>query len=129
MTPRRPYLIRAIYDWILDNDCTPFLLVDCRKEGVAVPGDHVQDGKIVLNVNPSAVQGLALGNELIRFQARFGGQPFEVVLPPAAVLAVYARENGEGMMFPPEDDGGEPPPEPDPDGGGSGGKPDLKVVK
>ena len=125
MTSRKPYLIRAIYDWVLDNQCTPFLLVDCERDGVNVPAEHVQDGKIILNIGPAAVQGLDLGNGLISFSARFGGQPFGIEVPPAAVLAVYARENGEGMMFPPEDDGG--PPEPEPEGGG--GRPSLKVVK
>lgn len=128
MTPRKPYLIRAIYDWVVDNDCTPFLLVDCEKPGVTVPEDHIQDGKIILNVSPTAVQELVFGDERIAFRARFGGRPYAVELPPAAVLAVYARENGEGMMFPP-DDGNEPPPDGDGDGSSASGKPDLRVVK
>ncbi len=130
MTSRKPYLIRAIYDWILDNACTPYLLVDCRREGVVVPEQNVQDGKIILNVNPAAVADLDLGNDLIRFNARFSGVAHQVQVPPRAVLAIYARENGEGMMFPPEDEGGPPP-----DGGGdeagkdSRGRPSLRVVK
>ncbi|HYW93679.1 MAG TPA: ClpXP protease specificity-enhancing factor [Gammaproteobacteria bacterium] len=130
MTSRKPYLIRAIYDWIVDNSCTPFLLVDCHHEGVLVPEQNVQDGKIVLNVSPAAVAGLELGNDRIGFSARFGGVAFQVEIPPQAVLAIYARENGEGMMFPPEDDGG-PPPESGGDDGGEGSRqrPSLRVVK
>ncbi|HYW02715.1 MAG TPA: ClpXP protease specificity-enhancing factor [Gammaproteobacteria bacterium] len=130
MTSRKPYLIRAFYDWILDNSCTPFLLVDCGREGVVVPEQNIQDGKIVLNVGPTAVAGLDLGNGLIGFSARFGGVAFQVEIPPQAVLAIYAHENGEGMMFPPEDDG-DPPPQSGGDDGGEGARkrPSLRVVK
>jgi len=131
MTSSRPYLIRAFYDWIVDNGLTPHLLVDAGAPGVVVPQGHVQDGRIILNVSPSAVRGLELGTELIGFKARFGGVDMAVSLPPEAVLAVYARENGRGMLFPEEDQeqapGGDTEPEPPTPSGG--GRPNLKVVK
>ena len=127
MTPSRPYLLRAMYEWIADNALTPQIVVDARHEQVRVPVAYVRDGKIVLNVSHTAVRGLRLGNEWVEFSARFGGKPFDVVVPTEAVLAIMARENGTGMSFP--DSGGErPPPEPRsrPE---SGGRPSLKVVK
>ncbi len=128
MTSRKPYLIRAIYEWILDNDCTPHLLVDATLPGVQVPGDYIQDGRIILNIAPGAVQGLSLDNESATFSARFGGVAYEVYVPGQAVLAVYARENGEGIMFPPDEDGG--PGDDGPESGdGGGARPQLKVVK
>ena len=102
MTSNRPYLIRALYEWLLDNDLTPHLLVDAEYEGVVVPGQFVEDGRIVLNVNPSAVINLQMTNELISFNARFGGRETDVLIPPLAVLGIYARENGRGMLFPDE---------------------------
>ncbi|MBK5932049.1 ClpXP protease specificity-enhancing factor [Halochromatium salexigens] len=103
MTSNRPYLIRAFYEWIADNEMTPHLLVDTEQPDVIVPRDYVADGRIVLNVAASAVQGLVLGNEAILFSARFGGRPFPVELPIAAVVGIYARENGQGMLFADED--------------------------
>lgn len=99
MTSNRPYLIRALYEWIADNDLTPHLLVNAMHKGVVVPRDYVADGRIVLNVAAGAVQGLLLGNDEIQFSARFGGKPFPVELPVSAVLGIYARENGHGMLF------------------------------
>ncbi|MCB1787754.1 MAG: ClpXP protease specificity-enhancing factor [Chromatiaceae bacterium] len=129
MTSNRPYLIRALYDWLVDNELTPYLLVDADRESVHVPSRYVEEGRIVLNVSPSAVRDLQLGNELIAFEARFGGSAFAISLPPDAVLGVYARENGKGMLFP-EDDGAEPePPKPTRPTPGGNGKPSLKVVK
>lgn len=104
MISSRPYLIRALYDWIVDSALTPHLLVDAQAEGVEVPEQSVKEGKIVLNVAPQAVRGLSLGNELIEFSARFGGVSRQVSVPIAAVVAVYARENGQGMMFAAEDE-------------------------
>lgn len=103
MTSNRPYLIRALYEWLLDNQLTPHLLVDAEHEGVTVPLDFVEGGQIVMNLNPSAVRSLDLGNELISFNARFGGVPQDVMVPPMAVLGIYARENGVGMLFPEEE--------------------------
>ncbi len=99
MTPNKPYLIRSLHEWVLDNSMTPYLLVDATVAGVEVPTQHINDGKIILNVSPNAVQGLALENEWIYFSARFRGQSFTINVPVAAVLAIYAKENGRGMMF------------------------------
>lgn len=126
MTPSRPYLLRAVYQWIVDNDCTPYLLVDAEREGVHVPRQHVKDGKIILNIAPRAVQGLQCGNELIEFHARFGGQPMHIQVPVMAALAIYASENGRGMIFPDEDEDHDSGPEPGPD---KPSRPQLKVVK
>jgi stringent starvation protein B len=123
MTSNRPYLIRAIHEWILDNGGTPYLLVNAGLDGVEVPSQHVKDGKIVLNISPSAVEGLRLGNEEIAFMARFSGVSRLVSLPVHAVLAVYSKENGRGMMF------GEPDPDEPSPPSGPPPKPSLKVVK
>lgn len=104
MTPNRPYLLRAFYEWIVDNNLTPYLVVDATMVGVKVPTQHVQNGQIVLNINPSAVGNLQLGNDAVTFSARFGGSPFALYIPQRAVLAIYARENGAGTMFTPEED-------------------------
>ena len=125
MTPNRPYLIRAIYDWICDNGLTPHLAVDAHYPRTLVPQEFVQNGQIVLNIAPSAVQGLVAGNDEIIFSARFGGIPRNLVVPVGAVLAVYARENGQAMVFSADE---LPPPEPD----GTptdDGRPMLRVVK
>lgn len=128
MTSTRPYLIRAIYEWVVDNGQTPYLLVDASQEGVDVPPERVSDQRIVLNLGPGAVHQLSLGNEWIVFGARFGGVAREVRVPVGAVLAVYAKENGQGMMF--TDDDAPPPSSPPPsDQGPGGGRPRLKVVK
>lgn len=102
MTSSRPHLIRAIYDWLLENDLTPYALVDARWPGVDVPAHVVKDGQVVLNLAPRAVAQLDLGRERIAFLARFNGVSTAVSVPVGAVLALYARENGQGMMFPPE---------------------------
>ena len=99
MTSNKPYLIRALNEWILDNQLTPFLLVDVSIEGVVVPEQHVKEGKIVLNVSPSAVQEISFEDAGIYFSARFSGQPFSVNIPITSVLAIYTKENGRGMMF------------------------------
>lgn len=102
MTSSRPYLLRALYEWIVDNDHIPYIVVDARMPGVVVPPEHVKDGQITLNIAPHAVQGLSLGNAEVRFSARFGGRAFTVRAPVQAVLAIYDRETGQGMGFPPE---------------------------
>lgn len=109
MTSTRPYLIRAINEWAIENDLTPHLLVNALDEGVVVPTQFVNDGQIVLNISPSAVQGIELGNEWVLFSARFSGKSMNIEVPVASVLAVYARENGQGIFFPEED--GSPQPE------------------
>jgi stringent starvation protein B len=103
MTPRRPYMLRAFYDWLVDNDLTPHLVVAADLPGVRVPLEFVQDGQIILNIVPRAVGNLELGNEAITFSARFSGRPHSVIVPLYAVQAIYARENGAGTMFEPED--------------------------
>lgn len=102
LTARRPYLLRAFYDWLLDNELTPHLVVDINLPGVEVPLEFARDGQIVLNIAPRAVGNLELGNEYVSFNARFGGVPRQVMVPLAAVMALYARENGAGTMFEPE---------------------------
>ncbi len=102
MTARRPYLLRAFYDWLLDNDLTPHLVVDINLPGVMVPLEYARDGQIVLNIAPRAVGNLELTNEEVHFNARFGGVPRQVIVPMVAVMAIYARENGAGTMFEPE---------------------------
>jgi len=123
MSSSRPYLVRAMYEWMVDSGMTPHLLVDASDTSVRVPRQHVEDGKIVLNIGPTAVQALELGNAEVRFNARFGGVPMDVRIPVSRVLAIYARENGQGMMFEPED---APPPGPEERGPS---RPSLKVVK
>ncbi|OQW93145.1 MAG: ClpXP protease specificity-enhancing factor [Beggiatoa sp. IS2] len=127
MTPKRPYLLRAMYAWITDNGLTPYLLVNAEAEGVAVPRQYVSDGKIVLNVSLSAVQNLFLDdNDWVSFSARFSGHSFSVTVPMQAVLAIYAQENGKGMSFQPEETDTTPPPAPHPP---PRAKPVLKRVK
>ena len=132
MNSSRPYIIRAIYEWIVDNDCTPHLLVDATGEGVFVPESYVSDGQIVLNISPSAVVSLHMGIDTVAFNCRFGGQPQDVEVPIAAILGIYARENGQGMVF---DGPMEPDPDPEPPYIGDspsterGHRPALKIVK
>jgi len=113
MNSSRPYLIRSLYEWILDNDCTPHILVHADAEGVEVPRQHVQNGQIVLNIAPTAVVDLLMDNEAISFNARFSGSPTDIYIPIHSVIGIVTKENGQGMMFdfmePPE------PPEPSPD--------------
>lgn len=125
MTPLKPYLIRSIYEWIIDNDLTPHLLVNAEDERAIIPRQYVEDGKIVLNIKPQAVEGLLLGNELIEFNARFSGKSMHLVVPVAAVLAIYAKENGRGMILDREEEAesGTLPEKKPP------GKPNLRIIK
>ncbi|VAW79907.1 Stringent starvation protein B [hydrothermal vent metagenome] len=125
MTPNRPYLIRAIHEWLLDNQCTPHLMVDADAQGVDVPKNYIKDGKIVLNVGPGAVEGLRVSNDEVTFLARFSGVSQLVAIPMDAVLAIYAKENGRGMMFGEDSD----PPDPDDTKPEPPTRPSLKVVK
>ena len=127
MTSNRPYLLRALYEWITDNGLTPHVLVNAELDGVDVPTNTIQKGKVVLNIATGATQNLQLENDIISFKARFSGQPHQISIPMEAVIAIYARENGQGMMFaqddtpqPPVDDQDDPPPPP---------RSHLKVVK
>jgi stringent starvation protein B len=133
---KRPYLLRAMHEWMTDCGHTPHVIVDALRPDAEVPQAYVKDGKIVLNLSASATQRLQLGNEDIEFDARFAGVVHHVRVPIAAVLGIYARETGEGMVFSEQDLGPEPPSRPTPaeDGGGardSGEKrrPQLRVVK
>lgn len=110
MNSSRPYLVRALYDWIVDNGCTPYVLIDAHVQGVEVPQQYVKDGQIVLNISPGAVANLLISNDDIRFRGRFGGIAVDIFAPVRAVLGIYARENGQGMVFEPEK---APPPAPD----------------
>jgi stringent starvation protein B len=103
MTSSRPYLLRALYDWIVDNDLTPHLLVDATADHVEVPRQFVEDDKIVLNLTPSAIRDLDIGNDFVSFSARFSGKAEHILAPVNAVLAIYAKENGKGMLFPGEE--------------------------
>jgi len=124
MSSSRPYLIRGIHEWILENACTPYVLVSTGVYDVTVPSQHVENDKIILNISPRAVNSLQLGNDSIQFDARFSGVSMTVQFPPSAVMAIYARENGQGMIFDQDDSGGEPSPSPD-----KPSKPNLRVVK
>jgi stringent starvation protein B len=110
MSSNRPYLLRAIYDWISDNNLTPYVLVDAGFAGVRVPPQVIKNGQVVLNLAMRAVANLDLGNEWISFQARFSGVSHSIQIPVQAVLALYAQENGQGMMFPADEEGGDMPP-------------------
>ena len=130
MTSSRPYLLRAIYDWIVDNRLTPYLLVNASIDNVLVPTEFVSNGKIILNVAPAAVKDLEINNDEVHFNARFSGKPMYVVVPMQAAMAIYAKENGRGMVFTDDDDI-----PPDPDAGGDdehkpkSKQPNLRVVK
>lgn len=128
MSSNRPYLLRAMYDWISDNGLTPYILVDAAAPGVDVPRSAVKDGRVVLNVAARAVAQLDLGKDYVRFTARFSGVSQTVEVPMSGILAVYAQENGQGMMFPAEN---QPPPTPGPTAEAIAAKkgPHLRVVK
>jgi stringent starvation protein B len=130
MTSSRPYILHAIHQWIADNGLTPHLLVNARFPGTRVPERYIENGKIILNISERAVSGYHQDNDWIMFQARFGGRSQEIVIPVAAVLAIYAKENGKGMVFGKEDNGrGDLPPPKPPSGAPKPGKPRLQVVK
>lgn len=127
---KRPYLVRAMHEWMSDNGHTPHIVVDATHADVVVPVEHVNDGKIILNISHAAAHGLAMNNDAIRFRARFSGRPFDVGVPVKAVLGIYARETGQGMIFSPGGDQPRPPTGSDdrPDAQGRTG-PHLRVVK
>jgi stringent starvation protein B len=132
MTSNRPYLLRALNEWICDNGMTPYLLVDAARDGVQVPASSVKDGRVVLNIAPRAVAKLLVDNHEVRFTARFGGVSQAVIVPMPAVLAIYAQETGQGMMLP--DDGAPMPDDPQgppagPDDGDPPKRSHLRVVK
>jgi stringent starvation protein B len=131
---RRPYLLRAMHEWISDSNQTPHIVVDASIEGVEVPRQYVQGGKIILNVSSNATSMLSLGNDLVRFRARFGAATYDVSVPIVAVLGIYARETGQGMIFSEADTPPQPPsppsePTPTTTNEGKRSKPTLKVIK
>ncbi|KAA9132486.1 ClpXP protease specificity-enhancing factor [Marinihelvus fidelis] len=128
MTSSKPYLLRGLYEWILDNDLTPHVIVDVNAAEVDVPPQAIQDGRLVLNISPQATRDLKLDNGFVSFQARFAGSSRDIWLPMNAILAIYARENGQGMMFADAgDDDPEPPASDEPPSRPSG--PRLRVIK
>ncbi|WP_459207919.1 ClpXP protease specificity-enhancing factor [Pseudomonas sp. MLB6B] len=143
MNSSRPYLVKALYEWIVDNDCTPHMLVNAEYPQVQVPDGFASDGQIVLNISPSAVRSLHMDNQAVSFEGRFGGVPHSLYVPTGAILGIYARENGQGMVFELEpsaeeddlalDEEGFGTDDDSPDGGGQpprpSGRPSLKVVK
>lgn len=137
MTSQKPYLIRAIHEWLLENGCTPYVLVNTLYEGVEVPNDYVKDNRIVLNIAPDAVRDLSLANDWISFSARFAGKPMTIFIPIMSVQAIYGKENNEGMFFPEEPAPTPPtnPPTPSPNNtdknasSSGNSRPSLKVVK
>lgn len=127
MTSSRPYLIRSIYDWIVDNGLTPYILVDAEYPGVEIPLEFVSGGRVILNISPEACRGLHLDNERIVFTTRFSGRTVQLALGPGAVMAIYAQENGRGMEFGAED--GDLPPTTDANVSQGSKKPALRLVK
>ncbi|VAW99235.1 Stringent starvation protein B [hydrothermal vent metagenome] len=124
MDSSRPYLVRAIHEWLIDNHQTPYLLVNAEQENVQVPVNYVEKGKIVLNVSTSAVEQLHMDNDAVSFNARFGGQPTNIYIPISACMAIYSKENGQGMVFKEEQNN-----EPDEPSKKNLSKPSLKIVK
>lgn len=130
---KRPYLIRAMHEWMGDNGHTPHIVIDASLDGVCVPDEHVKDGKIILNISQSAAHNLKLTNTSVSFRARFNGVPFDVWVPITSVLGIYAKETGQGMIFSQSAEQPEPPEPPDPeekrDQSSRGDRSHLKVVK
>jgi stringent starvation protein B len=134
LTSTKPYLIRALYEWITDNECTPYVIVNAEATDVEVPRQYIEDGRIILNVSEDAVRDLQVTNDFLEFNARFNGVATQVYAPVSAILAIYAQENGHGMVFSDEDSLDQTPPEgsgvkkaikrPDPNN-----KPNLKIIK
>ncbi len=136
VTSKRPYLIRAMHEWMTDNDQTPFIVIDAAADGVSIPEQYVSDGRVILNVSYSATRNLTVGDELMSFETRFEGRARHLDIPTTAILGIYAQESGQGMIFTEEElvsgsgessDNG--PDDDTPTEGGSSGRPSLKVVK
>lgn len=136
VTSKRPYLIRAMHEWMTDNNLTPFIVIDAAAEGVSIPEQYVADGRVILNVSYSATRNLTVGDDLMSFETRFEGRSRHLDVPTAAILGIYAQESGQGMIFtdeevvPDADKSADAGPDDDsPTDGGSSGRPNLKVVK
>ena len=128
MSSSVPYLLNALYEWILDNRCTPYLIVDANHKDVSVPRQYVKDNQIILNISPVAVRNLRIEKEYVDFGGRFSGVPYEIHIPVGAILGIVAKENNEGMWFPRPKDG-TPSPDPGPGAGPRKGPPKLKIVE
>ena len=126
---KRPYLIRAMHEWMGDNGHTPHIVIDAGVEGVTVPTEHIKDGKIILNVSHSAAHNLKLTNAGVSFRARFSGVPFDVWVPVSSVMGIYAKETGQGMIFSHGTEQPEPPDDPEEKEKLKAGRSHLKVVK
>jgi stringent starvation protein B len=126
VSSQRPYLLRAMHEWMIDNALTPHIVVDASSANVDVPPENIKENKIVLNVSYAATRGLVLGNDNVAFEARFNGVPKAVNVPVESVLGIYARESGQGMVF---SDEPKPPPDDPAPGPGESKRPQLKVVK
>lgn len=131
MTSSKPYLVRAMHEWLVDNELTPYLMVDTSGNDCQVPEDYIEDDRIILNVSPRAVRSLDLSNEQVSFDARFSGVVYTIIVPMHAILAIYASENGRGMVFDSQDDSadGKPPEDTGMPKPSDGSKPNLRVVK
>lgn len=129
MTSQKPYLIRAIYQWLLDNQNTPYLLVNTTFDGVQVPHEYINDDKIILNIEPDAVNNFHSDNEWVSFSARFSGKPMELFIPIVAVLAIYGKENNEGMFFTEEEVSPSPSTPSSKPSAPKKSRPGLKIVK
>ena len=140
MHSNRPYLLKAFFDWIVDNQCTPYIIIDAYHEGVEVPQEFVKDGQIVLNIAPRAVSDFVINDVAVEFSTRFNGMPINLYLPTLSIIGIYAQENGKGMMFEAEESIAPPPappaivkrksmPKPESTESTSKSKPSLRVVK
>ena len=126
---QRPYLLRAMHEWMVDNGMTPHIVVDAGAPDLKIPHEHVKDGKLVLNVSYAATRALQISNRAIEFEARFGGAPRWIEIPVGAVLGIYARETGQGMIFSSEQEPAQAEPKPDTENRPSGNRPSLKLIK
>ncbi len=129
MTSNRPYLVRALRDWIIDNGMTPYILVDAEMPDVEVPRQYVAEGKVVLNLSPTAINDLDLENEILTFNARFSGRSYNVILPVLSIIAIYAQENGKGMVFAEEEPDTDPSPPTEGEKKKPARKPNLTLVQ
>ena len=140
MHSNRPYLLKAFFDWIVDNQCTPYIIVDAYYAGVEVPQEFVNDGQIVLNIAPRAVSNFSINDTSVEFSTRFNGMPLDLFIPTLSIIGIYALENGKGMMFEAEESIAPPPappaivkrksmPKPESTESNSKSKPSLRVVK
>ncbi len=131
MTSSRPYLVRAMHEWLVDNELTPYLMVDTSAGYCQVPEDYIEDNRIVLNVSPRAVRQLDIANNQVSFDARFSGVVYNIIVPMAAVIAIYASENGRGMVFDSDDDevDDNPPEDTNTPQPNNSSRPSLRIVK